>query len=283
MNLRLVLLALVQAFFIPRLLCAQLPPRLERCLPYPTLAQEISAMQEETKTAGPESLPSPRVIIASLQFAPGSHIPESVRERITWSIESPRYHDDSQLSWLEEIQDVGIRGALLDSGYFKAKVNANVRLIDGNEGRRRYVLTVHIDEGRQYRLGDVRFEPTADNKPLAFSTSELRKHAQMTRGEVFNVSKVREGMEEITKLYATTGYIDMVFEPKILNGEDGGPVELVMKIDEGKQYCVGKMDFVGLDEETQDRLRAQLKPGDPYDSNLIDELLKRNKGSPAFR
>lgn len=141
------------------------------------------------------------------------------------------------------------------------------------------ILPAFIDVHRQ-RVPSatfVRFEPTADNKPLAFSTSELRKHVQTTRREVFNVSKAREGMEEITKLYATTGYIDMVPEPKILNGEDGGPVELVIKIDEGKQYRVGKIDFVGLDEETQDRQRARLKPGDPYNSNLVDELLKRNK------
>ena len=90
MNLRFVLLALVQIFVLPRLLCAQLPPRLERCFPYPTFAQEISAMHGETKPPGPEPRTSSKVVIASVKFAPGTNIPEYVRGRITWSIKSPR-------------------------------------------------------------------------------------------------------------------------------------------------------------------------------------------------
>jgi outer membrane protein assembly factor BamA len=80
-------------------------------------------------------------------------------------------------------------------------VKAYARLVEGNERRRRYALTLHIDEGRRYRLGDVRFERVADNNPLSFSATELRKYVQMGRGEFFNVSKVRQAMEELTKLY----------------------------------------------------------------------------------
>lgn len=276
-NLRFVLLALVQIFVLPRLLCAQLPPRLERCFPYPTFAQEISAMHGETKPPGPEPRTSSKVVIASVKFAPGTNIPEYVRGRITWSIKSPRFYDDSELSWLREMQEVGIRGALQDSGYFKAKVKAYARLVEGNERRRRYALTLHIDEGRRYRLGDVRFERVADNNPLSFTATELRKYVQMGRGEFFNVSKVRQAMEELTKLYATRGYIDMVPQPEIQNDDDGGPIDLVLKIDEGKQYRVGKIQFLGMDGKAQNQLIPQLKPGEPYNSNLVDEVLKRNK------
>jgi outer membrane translocation and assembly module TamA len=275
-NQRFVLLALVQISLLPRLLCAQLPPRLERCFPYPTFAQEISAMHRETKPPEPEPRTSSKVVIASVKFAPATDLPEYVRDRITWSIKS-RFYDDSELSWLKEMQEVVIRGALQDSGYFKAKVKADARLVEGNERRRRYALTLHIDEGRRYRLGDVRFERVADDNPLSFSASELRKYVQMGRGEFFNVSKVRQAMEELTKLYATRGYIDMVPQPEIQNDEDGGPIELVLKIDEGKQYRVGKIQFLGLDEKAENQLIPQLKPGEPYNSNLVDEVLKRNK------
>jgi hypothetical protein len=80
------------------------------------------------------------------------------------------------MDWLEELQDVGIRGTLQDSGYFKAKLKVDARLLDGNERRNRYALTLHIEEGWQYRLGNVRFKPAdPDKTPLAFSASELRR------------------------------------------------------------------------------------------------------------
>ena len=84
-------------------------------------------------------------------------------------------------------------------------------------------------------------------------------------------------MEEITKLYATKGYIDMVPEPIVRNDDDGGPIDLLMKIDEGKQYRVGKIEFLGLDESSQNQFKPQLQPGGPFNKALVDELLRRNK------
>jgi hypothetical protein len=174
-KLRFAIPALVHVLSVHGVLHAQLPPRLERCLPYPTLAQEISAMQEETRALEPEPVATPRVVIASVQFAPRTRISESVRSRIIWSIKSPEFHDDADMDWLEELQDVGIRGVLQDSGYFKAKVKVDARLLDGNERRNRYALTLHIEEGWQYRLGNVRSKPADHDKAfLAFSANELR-------------------------------------------------------------------------------------------------------------
>lgn len=277
MNLRFAILALVHVFALDGVVRAQLPPRLERCLPYPTLAQESSAMQEETRAQEPQSVPTPTVVIASIQFAPATHISEFLRNRITWSIKSPQFHDDSNMDWLEELQDVGIRGMLQDSGYFKAKVKVDARLVDRNEQLNRYALMLHIDGGPQYRLGNVHFKPADPDKVLlAFSARELRQHVRMRRGDLFSVAKVRSSMEEITKLYATKGYIDVVPEPELLNDDDGGPIDLVMKIDEGKQYRFGKIEFLGLDEGSQNQLKPQLRQGDSFNKALVDELLKRN-------
>lgn len=278
MKLRFAILALVQVFSLHGVMYAQLPPRLERCLPYPTLAQEISAMQEETRAQEPESVPTPRVVIASIQFAPTTHISESVRSRIIWSIKSPKFHDDPNMDWLEELQDVRILGILQDLGYFKAKVKVAARLLDGNKERKRYTLTLHIEEGRQYRLGEVRFKPADPEKAfLAFSTNELRQHVHMRRGDLFSAAKVRSSMEEIMKLYATKGYIDMVPEPVVRNDDDRGVMDLIMKMDEGTQYRLGHVDFLGLDESSQSQLKPQLRPGEPFNQAVVDDLLKRNK------
>lgn len=278
MNLRFVLPALVQVIFLSRPLCAQLPSRLERCLPYPTLAQEISAMAEETKLSEPEPAPSQRVVIVSIRLVPEGHIPDSVRDRIIWSIKSPRYYDDPELSWRIEMQEAGILTALKDAGYFLATAKVAPRLIDSNPQRSRYALKVYLEAGRQYKLRDFRFKPAdPDHDTLVFPASELRSHFHLNRGDPFNTSRIREGMKDLEKLYNSEGCIDMVAEPETLIDDDLGVIDVVMRIDEGEQYHVGKVELLGLDEKTQNQLRPQFKPGDIFDGNLIDELLRRNK------
>jgi outer membrane protein assembly factor BamA len=69
----------------------------------------------------------------------------------------------------------------------------------------------------------------------------------------------------------------MVPEPVVRNDDDGGPIDLLMKIDESKQYRVGKIEFLGLRESSQNRLKPQLRTGEPFNKALVDELLRRNK------
>lgn len=277
-NLRFVIPALVQLLVLDSVVHAQLPPRLERCFPYPTLAQEISAMQDEISVQEFQSVPAPRVVIASIRFAPATHISEFTRGQIISSIKSPEFHDDPSMHWLKEMQDVGIRWALQDSGYWNAKVTVGARLLDGTKRRHRYLLTLHINEGSQYRLGSVHFKPSdPDKTSIAFSATELRQHVHMGRGEIFSAAKVRSSMEEITQLYATKGYIDIVPEPELEHDRDGGPINLIVKLDEGPQYRIGRVDFLGLDESSQNQLRLQFRPGELFNKALVDDLLRQNK------
>lgn len=87
----------------------------------------------------------------------------------------------------------------------------------------------------------------------------------------------RQCYNRLTQLYDAIGYINMVPEPGLDIDDTSRIIDLTIKIDEGPQYRVGKIDFLGLDEKTQSQLRPQLHPGNLYNPNLVDELLKRNK------
>src|SRR4029077_10022434 len=132
------------------------------------------------------------------------------------------------------------------------------------------------------KAGDTDWATSASSVSRTTTLSHFRRpnFASMCRwvGESFSMfPKSDKRWEELTKLYATRGYIDMVPQPEIQNDDDGGPIDLVLKIDEGKQYCVGKIQFLGMDGKAQNQLIPQLKPGELYNSNLVDEVLKRNK------
>jgi outer membrane translocation and assembly module TamA len=230
----------------------------ERCLPYPSFAQEISAMDERTDLS---QEPSPktkrdyrfRQMRSRNPTSPISAYPNCQVD------ETRTVYYDSESDWLEELQD-GIKGLLQDSGYFRLKVNAHA--IDGNHRNKRCALTLHIEEGRQHRLGAISFVRVNDDAALAFPASELREHIRLTRGELFSASKIRNGVEELTRLYGTNGYIDMVPIPEIQTEGDDGPINLVMRLDQGKPYRVGKVEFLGLNEKMQNELTSKLKPGD---------------------
>jgi outer membrane protein assembly factor BamA len=270
--LRFVLVATL-AFFLRSLpLNAQLPPRLERCLPSPTLAQEINSSHDARDAVQP----SPEIAIVSIAFAPQSDLPEALRAQIIGIVKSSQLSDSPDGAWLQELQEVAIRGALQDEGYFKCLVEADKFLVEAAPAVHQYGLVLNIDSGEKYSLGEIRFANAREGQPLVFSESELRERFAMKAGDLLDASKVRRGLKELTALYGARGYIDMTPEPEtdIL---DGAVLKMLIRIDEGKSYRIGKIEFLGLTEKTQAALRPQLKSGDIFDVRYRDELLRQNK------
>jgi outer membrane protein assembly factor BamA len=99
----------------------------------------------------------------------------------------------------------------------------------------------------------------------------------MKRGEIFNVSKIRDGIEKISRLYATKGYIDITMSAEMQNDDDGGPIDLILKVDEEKQYHLRKIEFLGLSGESQNQLTPKLRPGEVFNKEIVNEILESNK------
>lgn len=270
-------LALLFLFGWPSLLCAQLPKRLEQCLPYPTLAQEISEMYGETEAVQYDETPDVVGIISSVKFNYEGHVSESVHQQLVRSLKFRRFPYFSQPELWDDLQGVVLRGLLQDAGYFQADVKLFPQLVNEEQRLKRYSLTVDIEPGRQFRLGEIHFANEDKNKPLLFSESELRQRFHLKRGDLFSVAKIREGMDEVAALYGSKGYIDLTMEPETQNDGGGGPMDLLMKIDEEKQYRVRKIEFLGLSAKEQSQLTPKLKPGDIFPSKFVEQILKRNK------
>jgi hypothetical protein len=271
--LRFVLVATLAFFRCCLSLHAQLPPRLERCLPSPTLAQEISAFHDARDAAQPW----PKIAIVSIAFAPRSDLPEALRAQIIGIIKSSQFSDSPDGAWLQELQEDAIRGALQDAGYFKSLVEADKFLVAAAPAVHQYGLVLNIDSGEKYSLGEIRFANTREGQPLVFSENELRERFAMKPGDILDVSRVRRGLKELTALYGARGYIDMTPEPETDIDADTAVIKMLIKIDEGKSYRIGKIEFLGLPERNQAALRPQLKSGDVFDVRYRDELLRQNK------
>ncbi|HLB88357.1 MAG TPA: POTRA domain-containing protein [Terriglobales bacterium] len=257
-----VLLGVIYTLFCSPPICAQFPQRLKRCSPYPTLAEEISAIRAET--------PHPKVIIDTVRFEGATHLPDSVLEQLIASVKQQEFEADSD--WIGELEEVGIRGTWQQQGYFHAKVTAKVQPVGGDSTHERFSVTVHVDEGPQYRLGDIRFVGET-----VFPPEELRKLIPLREGELFNVAKIRDGIEALRKMYRSKGYIDFVAGPETEVDDVRQCISLVMEVQEGPRFRVRRVEVIGLDPRMETLLRSKLKSGEPFNPELVDDFYKENK------
>ena len=255
---------------------AQLPNRLEKCLPYPTLAQEIKEMYPEQPRV------KVNVHVISVAFDPNSGIPSDAQEQISSELRSLTFGGDADADYLNdianEIAEVAVRGFLQDRGYFRAQTTARLRLLEESGPEVRVAATISAQAGPHYRTGDIRIESANSSSPLAMLPEVLRGLVALQRGEPLNVGKLREGLRRITQEYARHGYIDATPEPDFEIDEERGIINIILKLDEQVQYRVGNIEFLGANTATREKLMQSLpRPGEIFDTTRPEEFFKVNR------
>jgi outer membrane protein assembly factor BamA len=262
---------------------AQISRRLDRCLPYPSLADEISDTRAEVgaKIFASEGAPAltgtGTVVIDDVKFDGPTHLPGSVRERLVAEIKHRSYDADSR--WLEEVQDGSIRDAWQDEGFFKVLPTARAQTVSTDRTVRHVLLTIHVDEELQYKLGNIQFRSSDPAVPLIYSNEELRKLIPMHEGDIFNVQQIREALDAMRRLYVSHGYIDFVVSVTTDIDGEHQRIQLTLEIDQGKQFRVGKIEVFGPNPDLEELLKSKLKPGDIFNNQLITNFLTENKSS----
>jgi outer membrane translocation and assembly module TamA len=120
--------------------------------------------------------------------------------------------------------------ALQDMGYFKAVVSGP-RFSSLKHVNEKGVVDVFVtvEPGTQYRMGEIRFE-----KATVFPSAQLRDLFPLRSGELYSRTGVAKGVQNIGKLYAAKGYVDLVATPEIISDESRRKIDLVVFVDEGR-------------------------------------------------
>ena len=268
-------LLLLASLFMACTPCAfgQLPKRLEKCLPYPTLAQEIREKQPEPKRVS--------VHVLRLDFDSDDGIPVDAQQEISDELRSRVFETESDSPYLkdlaDEIAEVPVR-ALRDRGYFKASATVKLTALQSDGEDISVVVTINATPGLQYRAGEIRIESADPDRPLTMSPEALRALIPLQKGELFNVERVRTGLENLGRVYGREGYIDMTPEPQTQVDDDRGTIDMVVKIDQQVQYRVGSIEFLGVDSMRREKLMESLpKPGEIFDLTKLSEFFKVNR------
>jgi len=254
----------------------QLPKRLERCLPNPTLAQEIRDMQKEVE---PQKI---TLTIVSVEFDEKSAIPADLQDEINAELRRGTFEEDADSDYLKEaageIAEVGVRGPLQDRGYFRVLPSAKLKVLKAEGADIQVAATVSAELGPQYWSGEIQFVTADPNKSLSQAPEVLRRLIPLERGDLFSVDALREGLRNLTRLYGKEGYIDMTAEPEFDITESTHIIDMTFRIDEQKRYWVGQIEILGLDELAKEQFLNSLpQPGETFDREKLEESFKKNK------
>src|SRR6202041_327377 len=177
--------------------------------------QENKAMDEEVAAKTRMNEPRQRIIVDDVKFDGPIHVSDAVRQQVLSDLKQRDFNDnpDSESAWLGEIQAVGLMGVWQDQGFFKVEATAKEEFIRNDSTGKHVRIIAHINEGPQFRLGDVQFRSSDPGEPLACRPEELRPLIPMADGDIFSDTKIREGAAALRHSSPTHGYIILEATP----------------------------------------------------------------------
>jgi outer membrane protein insertion porin family len=177
-----------------------------------------------------------------------------------------------------------------DDGYLKARFGeprvedvgkvGNWVPIVGHKGQGLKIV-IPVEEGRQYAAGEIKVEDNTE-----FTAEEIKSVLGIKTGDVVKgYTVLQKGLDNLKKLYGSRGYIQFnsLFSPEFHDSSSDkakGVVDITFTMDEGKQYTLRRLEFIG-NTFTRDRVMRRevlLNEGDRYNEQLWDlSLLRLNQ------
>ncbi len=232
-------------------------------------------------------VPEPKVYVhvVRVKFDPDSKIPRDIQNEISKN-ETQRTHEaDADSNYLtdvaKEIAEVGVRGPLQTSGYFRPLPDAKLAVLKMKGQDIDVEANVSAETGKQYLLGEIQFAAADPDSLLDQSPRVLRDLIPLKRGDLLNVEAIRQGLRNLTRFYNRRGYIDMTAEPQfdVEDSRHWHVMNIVFRIDQQKQYRMGAIEIWGLDTVTKERLLKSLPQlGELFDGYRVEQAFKVNRG-----
>jgi outer membrane protein insertion porin family len=192
-----------------------------------------------------------------------------------------------------------------DRGYIKANVGVpELKVIeDSNDKRSRYIeLKIPINEGKRYKVSDF---DIAGNTVV--KSDYLKPLFKTKPGEYYSEKNVRKGLDKARETYGTGGYYEFTGFPDYKFSDDPIPnepeapsalkaaeaetpaaktdgdtptVHVTMRLQEGQQFFVNRITFVGNTTTRDNVIRRELMAGRllegaPFNTEALKYSVKR--------
>jgi outer membrane protein insertion porin family len=193
---------------------------------------------------------------------------------LSWLGGKRTYTDEK---WEEDQKSV--RDFYLDHGYVTAEVGQpKVSYNDGKSGffKKKPVkwitLDIPVTEGDQYRVGDLTFEGLK-----VFKEPFVRQFFKLQTGDVYSESRFKKAFDKLRDLYGSMGYFQWTAFPKRKPDPSRKVVDVVVSMEEDKQYFLGRIRFTGNDTTRDKVIRREvlMNEGDVFNTEALKLSIKR--------
>ncbi|SDR41123.1 Beta-barrel assembly machine subunit BamA [Rhizobiales bacterium GAS113] len=172
-----------------------------------------------------------------------------------------------------------IRRYYLKNGYADFRVVSQEAVFD--EARGGWVLTVVLDEGEPYRIGDVRVEshiPSIDG-------DQLRRVVRTSTGDLYNAELVEKSVQALTSQVGAKGYAFGQARPVGTRDPATHTVSIGYIVEEGPRVFVERIDIKANTRTHDDVIRREidLSEGDAYNKVLMDRAERRLNNLGYFK
>ncbi len=175
-----------------------------------------------------------------------------------------------------------------DHGYAQARVGSPQveRLKDSKDGKIREVrLHVPVDEGERYHIGKLDISGNT-----AVRADFLRPFFKVQEGDIYSKKKILKGYDKAKEVYGAGGYMEFTMVPEFsfrgIDPETGKPigptppppiVDITLRMNEGKQYFVNRITFIGntTTHDTVVRRDMRLLEGGIFNTEALKDSVRR--------
>lgn len=164
-----------------------------------------------------------------------------------------------------------------EKGYLDAKIETDVLPEENNQ----VTLQIRVQEGKRLLVKRIRFEgnKVLDEKRLkkVMRTREKNLLSLVTSAGVLDEDALTNDLALLSSQYLDLGYINAkIDEPQIRRESDG--VVVTIRIEEGAQFKVGKLDFTGdVGGHDQQKLFSlvAMKPGEVFSGSKLRQSISQ--------
>ncbi|WP_424046785.1 BamA/OMP85 family outer membrane protein [Prevotella jejuni] len=175
-----------------------------------------------------------------------------------------------------------------DKGYKNAEVfirqrddvaakNQVILDIDVDKKEKLKVRTITIDGDNQ--LGDKKIKGSLLSKGAFTKTHEAGKLANLLKSKKFTPERWAEDKKNLITKYNEYGFRDAMITKDSVWNVDPKHVDIYVKVDEGKKYCIRNIKWVGNTVYSTDYLSRLLdmKKGDVYNQTYLNKRLSQDE------
>ena len=178
-----------------------------------------------------------------------------------------------------------------NEGYVEAQVGQpEIKVLEETaDGKTRWVqLVIPVTEGERFRVGSFAIE---GNKVVR--TEALEPIFEVTVGDWYSEEDVREGLVKAQEVYGAGGYMEFTGFPDITPTNDGSAavpeaiaappsgepptVDVTMRLQEGEQYLVNRLTFVGNTTTRDNVIRREMRlvEGSVFNTEALKYSVRR--------